>query len=281
MGAYDAVKAISEGRLGVSFCIGLGAIAAFYLTIKSFNPLTIVMLGVCWTGLVLNISRGPVLFGIVASVLYLLFVMRYRVVNFSRNKKFLMVIMLMGMVPVVASQLFSVDFIANRFAKLFDTTGGEQTAGRGDVWADSIEKIGQSPIVGHGLGSYFTDGITPHNVILQFGEDSGLVGIILMLVFFICGAKYLFRSMQLSNQASINMVLATGAFFLFTLLNFQKSNDAYINRELYILTALPFAIHAEMIIRAVRRRRRASSIRRRRSSRRRRLHKAKESLANG
>ena len=139
----------------------------------------------CWVGMVLSLSRGPVLFCAVASLIYLLFVLRSQVSSFGRYKKFVVIVLIAAMVPTVIGQLLSVEANRVRFTRMFNIQAELQEGGRGNVWRMSIEEINRSPLIGNGLGSYIADGATPHNVFLQYGEDSGLVGMLTMAVFFL------------------------------------------------------------------------------------------------
>ena len=70
---------------------------------------------------------------------------------------------------------------------------------------------------------------------------------IMVLLFAIIGLRIL-SSMRMSNGSTMNMVLAAGALFVYMLMNFQKSFDAYKNREAFILCALPVAMYAYLSI---------------------------------
>lgn len=244
----DAVEIINEGRLSVSFVIGLGAIAALYFVVHSFSPVALAALGLCWIGMALTLSRGPVLFCAVASFGYLVVVFRSNKIRFGAGKKFLVVAAVAAMIPIFMRELMSVSMNERRFTRVFDFEAELQDGGRGAIWLESFMHFSESPLVGNGLGAATADGSTPHNLFLQYAEDSGLIGVgIMVLLFAIIGLRIL-KSFRISNGSSMNMVLAAGAMFVYMLMNFQKSFDSYKNRESFILCALPLAMYAYLSI---------------------------------
>lgn len=245
---YDAVSALNDSRLSVAFAIGLAAIANLYFVVRAFSPVALGALGLCWLGLALSLSRGPVLFCAFASVIYLAIVFRSGTVRFGLGKKILVVVAVSAMVPMFIDELMSVEKNQRRFTRVFDIGAELADGGRGEIWKESLLHISESPLYGHGLGAATAEGGTPHNLFLQYGEDSGLIGIVIMLVLFgIVGLRIL-KALRLSNANSINMVLVSGAMFVYMLLNFQKSSDAYVNRESFVLSALPLAIYGYLSI---------------------------------
>lgn len=244
----DAVATVNESRLSVAFAIGLGAIANLYFVVRSFSLIALASLGVCWVGMALSLSRGPVLFCAVASVVYLLFVFRLDKVQFGAAKKALVILAVASMIPTFMSQLMSVEKNERRFTRVFDIGQELADGGRGALWLESLDNISRSPVIGHGLGSSTADGATPHNLFLQYGEDSGLVGMGIMVIFFLIVAVRILQTVRMANPKSVNMALAAGAMFFYMLMNFQKSSDAYVNRESFVLSALPLAVFAYLSV---------------------------------
>ena len=87
---------------------------------------------------------------------------------------------------------------------------GDISSGRKDVWKHTIEEIEQAPVFGHGAGrfignmdaKYKYDLDNPHNFILQFAYDWGLIGAALALALLAMGIIGLFKLPMISPLAT-------------------------------------------------------------------------------
>ena len=78
------------------------------------------------------------------------------------------------------------------------------------VWQHTIEEIAQAPLLGHGAGrflgnmdaKYRYDLDNPHNFILQFGYDWGILGLAVALLLLILGSVRLFKLPTISPLAT-------------------------------------------------------------------------------
>ncbi len=78
------------------------------------------------------------------------------------------------------------------------------------VWQHTIEEIAQAPLAGHGAGrflgnmdaKYRYDLDNPHNFVLQFGYDWGIVGLAVALLLLVVGSVRLFKLPTISPVAT-------------------------------------------------------------------------------
>ena len=71
-------------------------------------------------------------------------------------------------------------------------------SGRGELYKTAIEVFKENPIIGHGFGSVFRKvGFFSHNIFLDIGVETGVIGI---LVFFVFIVLFLFKIKRLINM---------------------------------------------------------------------------------
>jgi len=234
---------LNVSYLQTSFVMGLGVICATYLIVKQLNPFTIIIFLTGWLGLAVGRGRGALIFCIAICVLYLLLVLGSRVSSFGRGKKFFLVILIASFVPAVVAQTLKVGRNSQGLQQIFANTDVELVeGGRGALWRIAYDRWMESPLIGNGLGAHIDNDYSfPHNLFLQWGVDSGLVGLVLLVLFWLFVARATVRSLTLSNAASINLVYVCAAVSLYVLMNYMKSGDAYIGRDIHILSVLPVA----------------------------------------
>lgn len=133
--------------------------------------------GAIWLG-----SRGAVLAALVPIVMLLLFLPRARSIGFLKN---LVLTLLLGVtlsqiVPHPQHQAF--DAIERQRGKA-DGNLNDLSAGRMKIWKATTASIPDRPIIGHGMHQFrWTEPVArklfnhPHNAILQFLYDWGLMG---------------------------------------------------------------------------------------------------------
>jgi len=106
---------------------------------------------------------------------------------------------------------------------------------------NALNMINASPVIGNGLGEYMTFFGHPHNLILQFGVDGGIISIVI-----ITGALFYFTSIGASNirfaqERHFILSLTVFALYVFMIANMMKSGDAYLGREWFIVIGLVLA----------------------------------------
>ena len=118
------------------------------------------------------------------------------------------------------------------------------TSGRLTLWNQSLKAIQSKPILGSGAGEqpkfgpqYNSD--HPHNIILQFILDWGLVGAIIFIVSVIAFYRHLWRKRALIREDPIS-IIAT-AILLYLLMHSMVSGALFMRLNL-IIAAIAWAI---------------------------------------
>ena len=136
---------------------------------------------IAWSG-----SRGA-LFGITGAAIGALLLLR-RLPNI-RSLAATVLAFATGLLSSLALPLPTGSFGLFRFADKLQTPG-QVTSGRMEIWIDTFSEILKSPWIGHGSGRfnanmhqlYGIDFNHPHNFILQFAYDWGIIGALAFLV---------------------------------------------------------------------------------------------------
>ena len=244
LGTYEALQDASEierrKSLSIATTLGIACLASLYLLSNRLSMVYAGLFVINWIALAASRGRGAVLVCAAVTVVYLLILYFSKISTLSRIKKTLIIIGAISITPVVISKLFALSSGKwNRLLFEFDTEVDE--GGRGHLMGTALKQIQESPLLGNGLGQYAADSGHPHNIILQFGVDSGFVGICFLLVFFYVIASRSIASINQSSQEKSNLSLAMAALFAFIIGNYLKSGDPYIGRDWYILSAFPLA----------------------------------------
>lgn len=236
---------IAIDYLTTTFAMGVGVICATYFLIKNFSLFSIAVFGINWLGIALGRGRGAFLFCVLVAILYLIVAMNSRIAQFGRQKKILMFVLILSFIPIIFQQIMKMSRMRDGLAQiLFSPDLEAEEGGRGSAFSYGMDQFYQHPILGNGLGAYANDlHLHPHNFIVSWAVDSGLIGVLFLTLFFLLIAVKFSRSVSLSNELNINIVYAMGALCAYMFLNFLKSYDPYQSRELYIMTALPVATY--------------------------------------
>jgi len=235
---------LNVSYLQTSFAMGLGVICATYLVVRNMNPVTLLIFAAGWLGLAVGRGRGALLFCIVVSVLYLLLVLSSRVSSFDKRKKFTLLVLIVSFVPVVFAQTFKVSRNSEGIKNLLSTLDLEDTeTSRVNLLKISVERFSESPLIGNGLGAYIDNEeyTYPHNLFLQWAVDSGIIGVLLFGVFWLIIGRAVLRSLKISDTVTINLIYVCAGLSAYVLLNYLKSSDAYMGRDLNILSIMPIA----------------------------------------
>lgn len=102
-------------------------------------------------------------------------------------------VILLFLIPLF-SKLSSLEFIAEGINRAFsflniDGAGGlidwENTSGRQDIYAESLNIFSNSPLIGHGIGAFLVmnkSAVFSHNIFLDILIDGGLVYLVIWLI---------------------------------------------------------------------------------------------------
>lgn len=240
----DGNSYFNVSYLQTSFAMGLGVICATYLVVQKISPVTLIVFIAGWLGLAVGRGRGALIFCIVVSVLYLLVVFNSSVSTLDKRKKFALVLMIISFVPVVLAQTFKVARNSEGIKNLLSTIDIADTeTARIDLIKVAVDRISESPFIGNGLGAYIDNDAEnyPHNLFLQWAVDSGFIGLLLFGVFWLLIGRAVLRSLKISDAVTVNLVYVCAGLSLYVLLNYLKSSDAYMGRDINILSIMPIA----------------------------------------
>ena len=212
-----------------------GALASSMLCAASlyYRPRThllpdIAMLSLSFISVLATQSRSGLLeLGIVASAWFAILIFELR------NSPLVLVKTLVAMtcsgavlavslvVVFTQSEVFSNE--SSRFAKIL--SGKQVDDGSGDerisAAADTLERIAESPVLGHGTGFSRNLRTLPHNIYLQQWLNNGLLGVLGYTSMLICGAVLSARARFIPGLVFSVMTLVAG-FFSHNILD-QKS----------------------------------------------------------
>ena len=199
-------------------------------------------------GLIVALARGALLFTGIAGLLALMF---YWPRQESRRRK-ARTGMTTRLIVIGLAVAAGAWFMPRRTLILMQRLlSGEESesGGRGEVWAHAWQEITASPLFGHGFGYSLQQSYShPHNMFLQVGMDTGLVGMVLIVLLMLTPIVALWGSWKKNGNIS---PLTIGFFLAFVvlLLDAQKSGDFYTARTLMIFSGL--VLSHSMVQRAV------------------------------
>tara|TARA_R110002049_G_scaffold27321_2_gene94050 strand:- start:143505 stop:144866 length:1362 start_codon:yes stop_codon:yes gene_type:complete len=130
-----------------------------------------------------------------------------------------------------------VDIVTDRFIN--KTFHDGYTAGRDEIYEDSISIWMESPFFGHGLASWWDRiGTYPHNIFLELGCDAGIVAVV---AFTFLMSVYALEGYRCRDQ--IRIVVSSACLLYFVAAQF--SGDIYDSRSLFIFGTILVARRGE------------------------------------
>lgn len=225
--------------LDIGYLSGLNILLLLYLDLGIKSLVRIGFIGANLASLVISGARGPLI--ILALVLFLRVVFNSRrylkkIFRLSYRKLLAVLVSILilavGMFFVVDKYSAGIDRTLFRLSLAFDPTSGS-IAKRISYMSFAIDKLGEdvSPlIVGYGIGSfgkmYSNEDKReyPHNIILEVWFELGLVGVLILLLFFF----FCIRKLKSGDFLFI---------FLYLLLNSLKSSSLVDLRIMFGLVA--------------------------------------------
>lgn len=235
---------LALGRVAGTACIILVIRLLFTKKIPRAN-LLIVLISILIIALYTSGSRGPLLSVIVA--LLFVFISVFDINNgFVMFKNYWNKILLVSILVIGLSLgLYSnglLDTTTERLALLLNIYDmGDSASTRISLYNDAISLWIDNPVWGVGIGGfpilagYSDERVYPHNLVLEVLVEMGLIGFILLFVFFqFCVTT--FNNVYKSTKTPTLLVLQT--IFIVSLLNAMVSGDINDNRLLFSCTGL-------------------------------------------
>jgi hypothetical protein len=246
---------IQEGRasfleadtIGTAVKIALGALISFCFIINKNSSLKSkivsgIILFVCFLGIVLTGSRGPLL-GLIVCCAIASFFFGRRISLYWLIPGLVIGILGFGYSMRKAEQMAGSSFF--RIAAFWqqDRSVGEIFGDRILFYTYAVSNIPHAPMFGHGTGSFAMDfdGVDergyPHNIFLELGYENGIVGVITFTVFLFMIYKKWKESRiyahHLGNEELCNLSSIVGLVFIYFFLQVLKSGDIDGNRFLF------------------------------------------------
>lgn len=231
--------------LNVSQSIGASAVGLTVYTLfaKERRWWQVAVIPFLFVALALSLARGALLFGLLVSVVGMLYALYRMTVDRSSVRKYLGSILkkatgfgaIVGGGIMVITVSLAVERTARRLGRLISGEGASSVAERLSLWRTSWESIQGAPIWGHGLGSNgvmtgATEAFYPHNFFLQVWLDGGVVAA--LLTAFVVGLPIF---MFFARDEKVDSVgLSFLAIYIFMLLEYSKSYNFYTARMLVI-----------------------------------------------
>ncbi|WP_053360968.1 O-antigen ligase family protein [Bacillus sp. FJAT-27251] len=244
------------GRLGIGYLAAHFFIVTFYIFLfyddkkwnlylpfflkgKFKNLILFIMLTIQLSTVVFSGSRGPLLNLILVSLLII--IMKIRQGN---------IIAFVKMITSVFLIFLFIIFMFNNFAQNFFSLSTERTltlfqldedswaggSGREKLYPLALNMFSESPFLGSGPMGFLSESganMHPHNIILEVMADYGLVGLLLIILFF----SFIFK--RYSQKAKINTSIFLVLFLFFSsLIELQVSGTFMANARLWFFIGL-------------------------------------------
>lgn len=164
---------VQTGTNAFLLCIFIG-LGLFYLISKpnsKIKYMALIALGLIL--LILTSKRTLLLAGVFAFVTVFLLYKRF-------NIKYLIAIIVLGSIFVFI--VFNFTNIGNKIIQKFNMSDGHALSGREILYKKMFVNFKKSPVVGVGIDSK-VDGQDGHNIYLQVASETGIAGILIMLIF--------------------------------------------------------------------------------------------------
>ncbi len=234
-GVYRAVGTFNDANylgLYIACVIVMIAIERFYTGSLSGKDYCIVI--ILFIALFMTMSRSSLLgmfFGIVTSALF--------ITHGKIDVKKLISLMLLIAIITIGISLENPNFL-DRYTTMFDLE-------RGDVFVriiqyyTAIAMIEDNPIMGVGAGNYmnyidkynsFTGGsLIPHNSILEIAAETGLVAVLLMIMFLYHAMRWMIQMRSVYSYMSLGIVICTFIMGMFY-------SNIYYQMQLFVFMAI-------------------------------------------
>ena len=134
----------------------------------------------------------------------------------------------------------------------------ETVAGEGSTlfrilsWLQAIQDFAGAPLTGIGTGSFFLETpwipiLYPHNLVLEFASENGILGLILIILFLIytiqLGIKNLKYFHNIVDNKNVQLSIGLLCLFLFALWNAMFSGDVFKNEIVWLSSGMITSIY--------------------------------------
>jgi len=245
---------LEAGPLPTATQIGTAAVVAFIFAImthtsKSLRIASLALIALMMVGIIITASRGPLL-GLGFTWLVAIFICRKGV-----SKAWLPLVAGAIVVGLVVSFTKLPEIVTARVATVWKSGYHMKEAAyaRTEMFIWTVRRFPERPILGHGTGAFAIDRggrdtrIYPHNIILEFLYEQGVVGAVIMSVFLLL----IFRRWRQASRfvylyeldiEVFQIVHIAGLLFLFLFTQAMKSFDINGNRLMFFSAGLVLAV---------------------------------------
>jgi O-antigen ligase len=244
--------AFREHYLLVTTAIGIGFVGSTSMSLfgRSKRRWIVVALGLA-SALLFSLGRG----GLVSAVLIVTAlpiwihiatrIAARRTGGGTTAREWIRLVIVIAAVGGGFSAMLRTEWAGARFRRLFS---GRELAegGRGEIFNNTLEAIGDAPFFGYGLGTSGqlaagVEGQYPHNLFLQVWAESGLVGLILLLTVVLMPmavARGRRAITSMTRQRDVGGTVACLGVYFFLLAEYSKSYNAYQAASLLAIGAV-------------------------------------------
>ncbi|MDB9323337.1 O-antigen ligase family protein [Nodularia spumigena CS-591/04] len=207
--------------LGVPISASLCCILAFILKERQVSKLLLLAIP-----LFLNISvlfslegRAPIIFLVIVTILCLVMNYRFKVASIKTSLLKTMLISMILLFSLILTQLYLKDntFLSTRFQNMFEDTKSEP---RYFLYLESLTVLLKNPF-GYGIDYKDLLGYYPHNIFIEVGLSTGIIGIILLCLLF----KRLVMAFIKNSSSNLPCNFSISAMAVYLFLTWNVSFD--------------------------------------------------------
>ena len=194
---------------------------------RHFAWTTIALVGVVL--IIMSGSRGALL-GLSGGVISLIILYLPRYFGKKIMSVIMFAILIVAAIPFTPFGERAIEIFEKRI--VVQTIGEGYTAGRNDIYDESLEMFANSPIIGAGLNTPFDKiGFYPHNIFLELGAEGGGIALIMFMAFLLPISISLVKKNHISHNLSFYIVVTY-------LISAQFSGDIYDSRNIFLFSLL-------------------------------------------
>jgi O-antigen ligase len=244
----NGVEPTYEGRYAVSnrdydpIALGRvtagGILIALYALLSGRTGLRIVALAVApllTVAFLASGGRGPVV-GLVAGLVVLL-----SLPAAGARRRRLMVLGVVVLSVALASQIVPGDAMDRAASVIVGGSGGLDSNGRTELWAQAWSLFAENPWLGIGTGGFAAVSpleVYPHNLVLEVAAEFGLLGLVPLVLALIAGVVAIARSVRAPLATDRGLSVLVAALFTAALVNAMFSTDITANSDVWLLLGL-------------------------------------------
>ncbi len=245
---------LESGPLGTAVKMAAGAVIAFVFAImahtsKRLRIISLALITMMIVGIIITASRGPFI-GMGLTWLVTIFVCRKFI-----SKSWLPFIAGAIVIGLVLSFTKLPEIATRRVASVWESGYDMKAAAyaRTEMFTWTAKRSAERLFLGHGTGAFATDRggqdmrDYPHNIILEFLYEQGLVGAVILGIFLWLIFRRWRQTSRFVYQYELDIgiyqtVHITGLLFLFLLTQAMKSGDVNDNRFMFFSAGLVIAV---------------------------------------